>query len=143
MHRPSYTALIDLVISSEKASNLITNYNTTDKLRSDHTTVLLEIAYDGPCNIGAPPSSYRKEVKIKSINFDILLKEINFHTNLICYPKINSIEVIDSVVKQLTISLQASIESATVEKSIKIDPNKFLVLPSFIVDLIKKKRKLR
>lgn len=142
-HKPNYTAIIDLAISTENAANLVTNFETTDCLRSDHITILLTISHDGLINIGAPPISYRKKVKIKSINQDKLSDELSHFSSLLKYPEIKSHAMIDNIVSQLTISIQASIEYATVEKSINVDQNKLLVLPRKIVELIKVKRKLR
>ena len=143
IHKPLYSAIIDLVVATEKATNLITNFETVDTLRSDHVTVLITIKHEGLCNIGAPSMSFKNEINLKSISEEILIKELSYNTTLIEYPELISKEMVDSLVKQVTIAIQASVEVATLSRTIKVNQNKLLFLPKYIIELIKEKRKCR
>ena len=137
-HRPDYYAVLDFVICSDSIASNIINFKVTDLFRSDHLTLEFDVQLKPTC--GAPNSKVEKTIHTTNWDqYQINLLEAKFERPGELETKID----IDKAADTFVDIIRAAIRSASKSKTIRVNPNKFIILPSHIVDSIKNKRKAR
>lgn len=136
MHRPNYTAIIDLAISTNNLYELIRNFNTTDLLHSDHITITLQLKINSTLT-----TSRTRELEISRIDLDKLAE--NLLRNQPCSKELNGPQDMDYQINTLTESISNSVKNSTYSKKMNHNSSMFLPLPRAIIELIRTKRKIR
>ena len=136
MHRPNYTAIIDLAISTTNLYELIRNFNTTDLLHSDHITITLQLKINSTLS-----TSRTREFEISRIDFDKLAE--NLLRNQPCSKELNGPQDMECQINTLTESISNSVKNSTYSKKMNHNSSMFLPLPRAIIELIRTKRKIR
>ena len=140
----NYNSILDLTIASSSLFNTIINFEVTDKIHSDHLAITLSIKCPPHPNITIltkQSNSFNKT--IKSIDWTEFDKQLLINTNKYDFEPTMTESDIDNTILKLTTLINESVEASTSAKIINVKLNKYLKLPKFIVNLIKKKRKLR
>ena len=110
-------------------------FDVSDELRSDHLAIIIEL------ESSLPSRSTQNTISIKTTNWDI------FKTALIEEPtqpnQLSTTQEVDKAVDLLTKQIQQAHQLATTTKEICINANKILILPYFIVQIIRLRRKAR
>ena len=135
LHRPDYFAILDFVIHSDTLATSITNFRVTDDIRSDHLTLEFDIISNTTISLASKSTK-----TIKKIDWDKFKSNL-LNSSFVTPENINSKDDLDSLVKKLVETIHKSIEKSTVIKKIRVNPDRFMILPNHIVKLIKEKRK--
>ena len=130
----SVRSILDLAICSPDLLPSFHRFSVTDELRSDHLTVQVEI------NI---PAVEVRSTTIRSINWDKLYGLLGESDCLVTGPIPVNKEAIKSRAAKLEEVITCAINGATSTRTIKVDPAKFNRLPPWIVELIKKRRRIQ
>ena len=138
LHNTSYSAILDLIITTESMSENISNFRTTDLLHSDHVSVLIQL--NAANTVSTSSEKKKKQIKISKIDNDNLENELI--KNSPDYLELNNTNDIEKLSEQITEAITNSVINSTSIKTIKINDSS-LFLPRHIVDLIKVKRKIR
>jgi hypothetical protein len=113
----------------------VKEFDVSDELRSDHLAIIIEL------ESSLPSRSTQNTISIKTTNWDI------FKTALIEEPtqpnQLSTTQEVDKAVDLLTKQIQQAHQLATTTKEICINANKILILPYFIVQIIRLRRKAR
>ena len=136
LHNPEYKVILDLALASEFLFPHVADFQVSDEVRSDHLPFTILI------NSGLQRRSPIKPIEVKTTNWLNFKSEMKSNTPSPAEP-INSISSLDSVVCMLTEAMQKAVSDSTTVKEIHINSNKPLILPPYIVKLIKEKRKAR
>jgi len=136
LHRPGYKAILDFALCSSELSALTGNFLVSDELRSDH--LLLQLT------INTQNKNYARAIRetktIKTIDWQEFKRLVNNH-NPVGF-KFGNIDELEASTQKLTVSIQTIINSATSTKTITIDPDHHMQLPTYITEKLKYKRKL-
>jgi hypothetical protein len=122
-----------LAICNCELGHDIIGFNVSDELHSDHLPILIQIK----SNIRG--NSNKKQITMSSVDWDMFrsLSSLNL-------PKVDTLtgaSEIDSVVRELTATLNNALTASTRTRGITISSERFMQLPLRIIDLIKEKRK--
>jgi len=132
LHR-DYSARLDLVLHSMQLSGLITNFEVSDELRSDHLSLLVTITTK------PRPTNKLFTHKVRTTNWetfkDIAQRIAPTRTQL------STQQNIEDMINATSKAIQLALEQSTTTKIIKTKSNRFHVLPPHINVLIKEKRK--
>ena len=135
LHRPDYSALLDLAICNEQMSGRVSNYSSFDNLRSDHIAFIVCVKFRALQRV------HKHEHLVKTVNwnkFNELASDLTPPSSAIC-----SNEDLDDAVSATTRSIQTALAQSTTTKTITIDSNHLLVLPKFILNTISERRAAR
>ena len=135
-HKPDYKVTLDLALASEFLAPHVASFQVTDDMRSDHLPLTVFI------NSSLPRRNPIKPIEIKNTNWLNFKTEMESNTPSLLGPIITTTDL-DSAVNIITESMQKAISNSTTTKEIHINSNKPLILPFYIVQLIKEKRKAR
>ena len=134
LHRPEYSAILDLAISSQQLSQKFLSFTTHEEPRSDHITFTTTFNI----NRRLQPT---KELTIKKINWETFKSSLEASR-----PQLNTIistsADIDSTTATLTATLQQAMKNATKIHTLKKNSN-HAYLPNHILKLIKEKKETR
>ena len=114
------------------------NFRVTDLFRSDHLTLEFDLQLKSTCN--APNSKIEKTIHTTDWDqYQINLLETKFERPGELDTKIDVDQAADCLVE----IIRTAIQTASKSRTIRVDPNKFMILPSHIINSIKNKRKAR
>ena len=135
--RPDYKAILDFALSSEPLCSLVSNFQVTDDLRSDHLTFTLEIDSKNPAYTRAK----RETKKVAKLNQASFIESCNKRElGHLLYSTTTELE---ASVASVTKAIQDAITEATEVKEVSFNPDHHLQLPGHIVKLIGQRNKLR
>ena len=138
--RPGYGSILDLAICTDELTASVKNFNVSDEIHSDHLCV--ELVLEVPIRSGSNQVNTNSTI-IKKVNWDVLFGFLGQAAPSILNMNTSTEAALDLSCKRLTVTIQVAIAKATTEKTIKVDPNRLLVLPREIVEIIKERRRVR
>ncbi len=124
--RNDYHGILDLVIAPSTTSALISNFEVSDELCSDHNTVIF--------NLKIASKNHTKHTIRTIIDWEKFKVHILRNSNNLNDLPLDTTDQIDRFVENLTTTIQSSIKSASCTKFIKTNNHGYLALPSFFVD---------
>jgi retron-type reverse transcriptase len=145
----SRKAILDLAISSFDLSPFVRDLKVNDEVvRSDHLCVELKIEVpirpgSNQVNLNSNSSIHSNFTILKKINWDILFGFLGEALPSVCNMDMSTETTLDLACKRLSITIQVAIAKATSEKTIKVDPSRFMLLPKEIIAIIKERRRIR
>lgn len=140
LHRPNYTAILDLAIASQQLSSKALNYQTHDEPRSDHLPITITIDANRISNNNH--NNQTNQLTINKINWSSFQQQLNDNYNELNTLPISTNNDIDNLVNKLTNTIQEALNKATTIKTINKNPLS-IYLPKHILHLIKQKKTTR
>ena len=132
-HPANHESTLDLALAHTRLGPMVSNFNVIrDDIRSDHLPFILEI------DSTLPPRLATREQVVRKIDWPLFQVECTIRAPKIA--SLNSLEEIDNSIEQVTTAIQQSLAVATSEKKVRINTNRPLLLPRYILELIREKR---
>lgn len=132
-----YKCILDLALCSDQLLPCIINYSVGEFCSSDHNPVFVDV-------LGKQPPRFGKISKeVKTTSWDKFALEMNSFNAITPAPAISSRDELELAAARLTEDISHALQLATSTKTVNFDPHGFMVLPRYIVSLIKAKSKLR
>ena len=136
VHRPEYSATLDLALASLDLASSVLSCEVSDELRSDHLSLVLEI------DSSLPALASNTKTTISSIDWPEFVKQATKEADLLDQSsQPTTKEGIDIAVTNLTDAISRARAAATRTKVINLKNNKLNILPPHVVELLKRKRK--
>ena len=136
IHRPDYYAILDFIICSDSLSSSVTDFRVSDLLRRDHLTLEFNLQLNSTSSI----SNSKTTKTIRTTDWDQF--QLNLLNSTIERPScLRTKEEIDQAANIIVHNIQEAIQQASKCKTIKVNPNKFMIFPNHIIVSIKNKRK--
>lgn len=134
--RPDYKAILDFALSSEPLCSLVSKFQVTDDLRSDHLTFTLEIDSKNPAYARA-----KRETKtVAKLNQAAFIEACNKRElGHLLYTTPTQLE---ASVASVTKAIRDAVAEATEIKEVSFNPDHHLQLPGHIVQLIGQRNRL-
>ena len=90
-----------------------------------------------------PVNNSKKDTNVSSCNLFVLEENLKQNSKCLIYDELKYPQDIDNLAQLITDTISRSVKNSTFQKTLIIEPTKFLVLPKHIIALIKEKRKMR
>ena len=131
VHRPEYSATLDLALASLDLASSVLSCEVSDELRSDHLSLVLEI------ESSLPDLATNTTTTISSIDLPEFVERANKATDSLDRKTQPTEEGIDIAVNNLTEAIARARAAATRTKVINLKNNKLNILPPHVVELLK------